>query len=204
MKSVIVVDLDGTLSNINTFHAFIKHILILALKTFDIMWGINIIFWTLIRGIKIISHKKWKYEILKFSYRKNTEKYKFIDDLSTTINKDILKKLNDYDVRILATGAPSIYVELLAKKYGFTHWCATSYNSSYTVFFENLRLSKYKTVQKILSNLKMNKIDLLVTDHIDDAELILYAKSVLLFRANKELVTFVENNKIGLKVNYIY
>lgn len=203
-KSVIVVDLDGTLSKSNTFHAFIRYILKKSFKSLDWLWFFKILFWSGFRAFKLISHKRWKFQILKDCTGKKIDVEAFLYHIHKTINKFILDEIKNYQVSILATAAPELYAISLAKKYHFTHYSATVFNQKYTFFTENKQLTKFNNVKQLLANIQNETIDLLITDHIDDKELISDAQKSWLINPDELLKRYVNNHNLIKNVKYIY
>lgn len=202
-KSVIVVDLDGTLSKNNTFHAFVCHILRQSFKYFDWYLLLKIVFWSGLRAWKLVPHKRWKYEILKGVQNKNINLDIYVEDVNLSVNQFVLDKMKNFDYQILATAAPELYATKLAEKYQFTHCVATKHTPKYIDYSENIRLTKFKNVNKILEQCSVNEIDLLVTDHIDDAALIRFARKSWLVNADQKLKNFIKEHKLGHRVKYI-
>ena len=202
-KSIIVIDLDETLSKINTFHAFIYHIIKQSFSTFNWYWLLKILFWSTLRTTKSITHKKWKYEIIKCSQNQKINLEEFVRRIHKTINPFVLNEIEKYDFSILATAAPSLYAAELAKKYLFTHYIATEFRSEYSQFSENIQEEKFNNVKKTLNYLSINKIDLFVTDHIDDALLVQFAQQSWLINADENLKHFINEHHLEERVKYI-
>lgn len=199
----VVVDLDGTLYKGNTFHAFIFFIFKQAFKQIDVFWLVSIVFWTKLRIIKLISHKKWKYQILKSCNNKKIHIDCFVASLQKKMQPFILNEIKHYETRILATAAPEIYALAVSKKYQFTHCSATMNANFFEDFSENCKGNKFNNVQKILQQTNSSTINLMITDHLDDALLIKSAEKSWLINANEKLKKFIYDNNLTNCVTYI-
>ncbi len=200
---VVVVDLDGTLSKSNTFHLFVRFLLKQTWARFALLNLFAIFFFSLLRAFKLITHKRWKYQILRIAYTQNWPVDAFIETLQPTLNQNILENINKFEYRILATAAPSFYADILAKKYDFTHCVATDYSQDDQGFIENFSQEKLRRVQQCLQQYSLKQIDLLMTDHIDDAPLIGMAQQTWLFNADNRLRDFVTQQNLTKQVKYI-
>lgn len=200
---VVVVDLDGTLSRSNTFHLFVRFLLKQAWARFALFNLFAIFFFSLLRVFKLITHKKWKHQILRIAYTQKWSVDVFIETLQPTLNQSILEDINKFEHRILATAAPVFYADRLAKQYNFTHCVATDYSQDYQRFVENFGQEKLRRVQQYLQQHSLKQIDLLMTDHIDDAPLISIAQQNWLFNADERLRDFVTQQNLTKQVKYI-
>ncbi len=151
----------------------------------------------------MITHKRWKYQILRIAYTQKWPVDAFIEKLQPTLNQNILVHINKFEYRILATAAPSFYADILAKKYDFTHCVATGYSQDYQGFVGNFGQEKLKRVQQYLQQYSLKQIDLLMTDHIDDAPLISMAQQIWLYNADNRLRDFVIQQNLTKQVKYI-
>ena len=177
MRKAIVIDLDGTLLNTNTFICYIIFICKIALLKGDFFSVCRVVLLIFLRKIRIISsHENFKKKILtclnKYSNERNMK------DFSVTMykyeNQRVISLLNKYRelgyATLLSSAAPETYVEVIASHYLFDFKCATP-----KVIDSNWRenvgeFKKYNT----LSLLKRNSLvmSVLVTDHYDDLPLL--------------------------------
>ncbi|WKW45650.1 hypothetical protein P3875_07610 [Myroides sp. JBRI-B21084] len=201
--NIIVVDLDGTLYKGNTFHVFVIYIFKQAIYNFNLFWFVYLVFWTKLRFFKLISHKKWKYQLLKSCNNKEINTKYFVTCLDKNIEQYILNETNNYKISILATAAPSLYAIEIAKKYNFSYCVATEFTESYQNFKENIQEQKFINVQKLLQTLNNEGIDLMITDHLDDALLIKHAKKSWLINANEKLKKYINENNLTNYTTYI-
>ena len=91
------------------------------------------------RLLKITTHAQMKYAILKaISNNKNIDCQKFVNRIS--IKKRHLSILNDtsFNIKILATAAPSCYATIIAKNENFDVCLGTNFtDSAFDETFEN-------------------------------------------------------------------
>ena len=64
-QRVLVIDLDGTLYSINTFHYFIRYIIRFCLRNLKLRTLAVILLAGFLRGFKLITHARMKFLILR-------------------------------------------------------------------------------------------------------------------------------------------
>ena len=203
IHTVTVVDLDGTLCQCNTFHAFVFYLMKQAFRYGNILLLAKIILWTGLRTIRIIPHKRWKFQLLKNNQNKKIDLDNFVNTLQPKLNQFVIEESKKYNIRVLATAAPELYAQKIAEKYNFTHIVATKTSEKYSDFRENIQSTKFKQVKALLKELSVSDIDLIFTDHIDDALLIKDAKKSWLINANQVLKAYVKAENLSHQVKYI-
>lgn len=199
-KKVLVVDLDRTLYTINTFHYFLIFILKQSIKTLKIILVLKLSLAIITRCYS--SHAQMKYRILKLLKNRTDFNY-HVFTASISQKKRDLQYLqnNNYDLKILATAAPSCYADIIAKKEGFTICLATNFSEEiYNQNFENSKGVKKDRVLEYLKSRHLNQIDTFVTDHIDDLPLIKIAKHNIIINPNKKLMTILKQNLVSFKI----
>ena len=201
-KKVLVVDLDGTLYSINTFHYFIWFLFKYSIKNLKIELLMVIKVSTTLRGLKLISHAKMKYNILK-SIKNDTkiDYNSFVQNLSENKRNINLIKDDSFDLKILATAAPLCYSDIIAKNEGFDYCIATKFPElNYTDDFENSKEIKMQNVQNYLSENNIDNIEVLITDHIDDLPLMKLSKHNIIVNPDSDLEKVLNANKISFEV----
>ncbi|RED48416.1 HAD family hydrolase [Seonamhaeicola aphaedonensis] len=199
-KSVLVVDLDGTLFSINTFHYFIKFLFQDSIKKRKLFFVLKLSFILLLRLLKVFTHAKMKYSILKMVSKTNIDFIEFVKLIEAKKN-DISVLKDFFNIKILATGAPNLYANIIAKNEGFDVCLATNFpRTGFDQKFENIKEVKKNTVMNYLSGESIQEIDIFVTDHIDDLPLMKNAKRNILVAPNQETKSFLEQNKISFEV----
>lgn len=198
-KKNVIIDLDGTLFDCNTFHKWMKFSFIEQLKHFDFIYPSKIGYYALLRLSKRIDHTKMKFLILKESEKITNKAYihKFVDSISLYINKTVQTVLFDKNKTfILATAAPKLYSESIALKYGFDYVISTK-DTSRKPWSENIREEKKKNVFLLLEENKLDtKIYELYTDHHDDLPLMKCSEYTYLVNANEKTKTIAKENNI--------
>ncbi|OEK08779.1 hypothetical protein A8C32_00435 [Flavivirga aquatica] len=199
-KRVLVVDLDGTLFTINTFHYFIKYLIIYSIKNFKFILLFKLCL--AIASRLFATHAKMKYFILKLlKNRVDIDYENFITTIA--VKKRYIPEVYDknFDIKILATGAPSCYANVIAKNEQFNICLGTDFpNSTFDPLFENMKAVKKENVMNCLKVENINEIDTLITDHIDDLPLIKLAKRNIIVEPNEELISILKQNSIFFEV----
>ena len=200
-KKVLVVDLDGTLYKINTFHHFLRFIVISCVKNLRLVPLIEIIGFMGLRFLKISSHAKLKYNVLKVISDKNwINQSKFVKSISE-YKRNLNVEKSEFDITILATAAPSSYAEIIAKNENFGLCMATNYlGSAFHAEFENSKEVKKDTVMNYLNKSDIDKIGTLITDHIDDLPLMKVSENVKIVQPNENLIADLKRQEITFEI----
>lgn len=174
-KKAIVVDLDGTLLNTNTFKDYILYVARQSLSSGNIFIFFSLSFWVISRKIRLISHSTMKKNIMK-----NTTAFfqdirpNFINLLSERLNHRVWLEINNYRdmgyVSILSTAAPCEYADHVAKIYGFDG-VISSPKSTTSNWRENVGLIKKQNTIKFLESQNI-ELCIFFTDHYDDLPLL--------------------------------
>ncbi len=196
MPKVIVVDLDGTLLSVNTFH---KWMIFLFKKSLlkNPLDSVKILAIIAFRLIKVYNHKEMKYRILQISEATRYKKYldEFVDELDAHLNDEVLQLIKENDViSVLATAAPSLYARRVADRYGFIH-CVATPESSAQIWFENIKEKKRESLEKLLDSIEIKEVDIVLSDHHDDIPIMEMAKKVYLVNASHETRTLIRQNE---------
>ena len=197
MSKVLVIDLDGTLMSVNTFHYYIKFICysylkLLKLKSLFLILGVVVL-----RVFKIVSHSVMKFEILKIVETTDSLDHEsFVVNLLKFLNPILEIKQGDFDLKILATAAPENYSKIIAEKLDFDYCIATNSKDK----LENIRENKLHNVKCLLKKINKTHVDLFISDHIDDLPLFNYSKSIILVNPDINLLEKLSSNENVLKV----
>ena len=121
-KKVIIMDLDGTLSKVNTFTLFVKVFFRMSAVSRLNLTGI-----VLARKLRFISHAGAKQRIVSLFRRKGDGAIieKTVEKIVANIRHDLLRIALASDLSVLATAAPSLYARTLAERLGFGDVVAT-------------------------------------------------------------------------------
>ena len=199
-KNAVVVDLDGTLYSINTFHHYLKFIVIQSISTFTFSLSVRLIILFIRRILGLVSHAEMKYRVLSWTVNFNIDHQKFASSIKKYRNNLHSLATNTFQHNILATAAPNIYASIIAINHGFNHCVATTYTKEdFASFVENSKEVKKENVMQLLKSLNLNEIDTLITDHIDDLPLMKISKEVILINPGSELIKELNQHNIKFK-----
>ena len=201
MKKVLVVDLDGSLYSINTFHFFITYLIRHSIRRIDVSLFCLLVYVIGLRGLKIISHSKMKYIILNSIKSKEQIGYKkFVSSISK-YKREIEAIKNNFDLKILATAAPSCYASIIAKNEQFHTCLGTNFpTKSFHDRFENIKEEKKENVMNYLVSQNITKIDTFITDHLDDLPLIKLANRNIIVSPSQDFMFILKQNLISFDV----
>ncbi|SHH34695.1 haloacid dehalogenase-like hydrolase [Winogradskyella jejuensis] len=203
-KKVLVVDLDGTLYNTNTFHEFLKFLLSFYFNDFRLFKLKYLIVLMKLRFLRLISHARLKYEVLKLIRNEAVDFEAFVSELSEYRNE--FEEVSDasFDIKILATAAPSCYAELIAKHSGFDVCLATDFpENGFSPDFENLREQKKNNLLKYLESKAVTSVDVFITDHIDDASITQLATKNIIINPDVKFSNWLKENLVNFETRKI-
>ena len=126
-KKVLVIDLDGTLYRINTFHFFIKYLLNFSLKKLHVKLLYTLLKAIFLRLLKIVNHSKMKFLILKaIKEYDEIDMEGFVSSLKEYRNQLQILEDDTFGIKILATAAPDCYAKIIALNERFDVCLATN------------------------------------------------------------------------------
>ena len=178
MKAV-VVDLDGTLLTINTFKSYILYVVKQACYKYRLDIIIALAFWVVLRKLRLVTHERMKYKILKHSefFMNQKRLQNFVDIILPFLNRKIYDCALSYRRQgcylCLSTAAPLSYASLIVQQLHFDGICASLMPSQVDskCWRENVREIKCKNTLEYLS-IRSLKLYVLMTDHYDDIPLL--------------------------------
>lgn len=187
-NKILVSDLDGTLFSINTFHHFTKYLLRSSFSKYKGVLCFQLSVFTILRLFRLISHKKFKYLILKSIDSKKIDNEIFVNKIMQfKRNLEIINHSN-YDIHILATAAPECYSQIIAKRCDFDYCIATDYSGqNFDDFIENSKAVKLRNLLKFLKKKELSDVDIFLTDHIDDKPIMEISKKNVIVNPNLNL-----------------
>lgn len=146
------------------------------------------------------THAKIKYEVLDLLSRAPSYNYdEFVDSINS--KKRAISIDNDYDIKILATAAPTCYAEIIAKNENFDICLGTDFPcQAYDTQFENSKYTKRNRVFDYLESKGLTKVDTFITDHIDDLSIIKEATRNIIVSPSKEFIEVLKQNSISFEV----
>ncbi|WP_168796624.1 HAD family hydrolase [Cognatitamlana onchidii] len=197
---VLVVDLDGTLYKANTFHYFIKYLLIFGLSHLKLLFLIKLSLALFSRVTS--SHAKMKYNILNVVKDRPDINYRgFVDSMKSKRHHIPIIKDESFSFKILATAAPSCYADIIAQDEAFDLCLGTEFsNDPFSGRFENVKNIKKQNVLNYLKANNLGTVNTFVTDHIDDLPLAKVAKFNLIVNPSQTFLEELKHNSISFDV----
>lgn len=159
---MVIVDLDGTLVDCNSFTEFVKFLFSRFSGTRIRLIGI-----VLSRKMRFISHHQAKQRIISIAYSMIGDKDidEFTDFLTERVNTKVLDLIRDKSNIVLATAAPCIYVKRFAEKTGIDSVSATMPGR-----LENNGCRKVESLLRM--GVEFDRNTVVITDHVDDLPLL--------------------------------
>lgn len=182
MRKALAIDLDGTLINSNSFQDYLSYCGTVALHSFRLGIAFSIVWWVVLRKLRLISHSRMKYALLrKTASFMSREGYLdlFVEQELTRINNSARLLMEPYRNRghllILSTASPALYAHPIAENLGIDLCCATLLPSE-VVIGEWKECVKEQKVEALRRMLQVHKaeLDVVITDHYDDLPLLNY------------------------------
>lgn len=142
-----------------------------------------------------------KYEILRVIEKDSQIDYeKFVNSI-LKFKRDLKVNDKEFDITILATAAPSCYANIVAKNENYDLCIATNFtNSIFNDEFENGKEIKMKNVMSVLLKYKIDQVDTLITDHIDDLPLMKLSKINKIVSPDKDMVALLKQHRIFYEI----
>lgn len=124
-RSIVVVDLDGTLTKVNTWRCFAKYLLRTTMGRGRLFMALALSWMLLLRRLKVISHRRLKRSFMLRSSRLLSESdfESFADDMAGKFDSEVLELVWETCARedakaVLATAAAGEYAPLIARRAG--------------------------------------------------------------------------------------
>ncbi len=183
MIGLLVVDLDGTLVNVNSFTEFVIYVAQDAVKRGKLDFLLKIIRIVGLRKLRCISHAAAKMTIMGYcsSFYKGDEVYSFFcSKLINQLRPSVLNLIDEYHKRgdkvVLATAAPAEYAKLLAMQCGLDFCIASEYMNKISPMqtYECVGEEKLQRVKELCLHENM-RVAAVVSDHSDDLPLMRFA-----------------------------
>lgn len=181
MRQALVIDLDGTLVDVNTFREYIVFAAKEAVKSGRPEIAARMAMAVALRKARMISHNCMKRNILHASGRlMNAERLgRFVDILLKNVNLNVAQLVTQKHAEgwfvSLATAAPENYAEVFARNFPFDSICATPMPKGGEDWRENVGEVKRDRVVELLA-LNDARLSIFVTDHYDDLPLLALEK----------------------------
>lgn len=166
-RRLVVVDLDGTLVKGNTLHQYLRIGMVQSLKHSRYLTAIKMAGIGLLRTLRLISHKQFKFRSLAQVTPDTDFQQKFRDRINLMINHDVERLLEDMRKEgmtiLLATAAADVYVPWI--------WDG-EYLASDSAQCREMRGDR--KLQEVMRYMELNDMELyaVITDHSDDLPLL--------------------------------
>lgn len=180
MRKALIIDLDGTLLQTNTFRDYLSFCGRCATHSFRWDLSLCIGFWVLLRKLRLISHSTMKNHLLRrtaiFMQRKSRMD-DFVEEELLCTNARVKAEVERYRNRghllVLATAAPALYAKAIAEDFRLDACLATPLPSEVVIgdWHENVGEEKARNLQRFLQ-LHEAQIDAVIVDHADDLPLL--------------------------------
>lgn len=206
MRKAVVVDLDGTLVDINTFKAYIEYNFKVALRKGRIDVCARLFLNVLLRKIRWISHDVMKYHILCATNGLMTRKKLdiLVDKLLLSLNQDVInlcfRYMREGYYVLLSTAAPENYASILSERLSLDGVCATAIPNKKQEWNENVKSIKCENTISYLKD-KGLSLDILITDHYDDLPLLnIHKERNILVRPYNKTIEHLNNKGIPYEI----
>lgn len=182
MRKALAIDLDGTLLSTNTFRDYLLYCGNVALHSFQLGIAFCILWWVMLRKLRLVSHSRMKYALLRRTaifMNRNGRLDQFVEQELTRVNTLARNLMEPYRNRgyllVLCTAAPSLYAHPIAENLGLDLCCATLLPSEVVIgqWQECVGTQKVEALRRLLLVHKA-ELDVVITDHHDDLPLLNY------------------------------
>lgn len=180
MRKALAIDLDGTLLSTNTFRDYLSYCGSAALHNFQFGICFSILWWVMLRKLRIVSHSRMKQALLDRTAAFMTQKSRldhFVEKEMTYLNAHVQQIMEPYRNRghllVLATAAPAFYAHAIAEFLNMDLCCGTLLPSEVVIgeWKECVGQYKVEALQRLLQVHKA-ELDVVITDHSDDLPLL--------------------------------
>ena len=195
------MDLDGTLLRGNSFHMWIRYIVLGGFRTVGTLarWRCRLIVLisTGMRAARVIDHAGWKHRVqaawhsaMAHSTDSQLELSGFLRVLESRIDSDLLDVIHHAQTKkaiaVMTTAAPSEYADPLASELGFDA-AVTTPSFSEDRWCHNIGEVKCRRTLDLLGERQwLDRRLVLYTDHIDDLALIRESREVFIVASSPE------------------
>ena len=192
-NKVFIVDLDGTLIDANSWHFFIKCLVVHSIthiSIFSTISVIKIVSISILRKLNLYSHNRMKMDLQRIwnKFEKKGHKAALKRHVENYLSKVLRVELVEYillnreegDKVILATAAPEEYVTLIAELLPFVDFVvATPRLSKNSDWYHNIGENKLRSIFELIQD---NDVEIVsFTDHEDDIPLIYNSHTSFIF-----------------------
>lgn len=186
---MLIVDLDGTLVDCNSFTEFVKF---LFRRYPQLRWRLASV--VLKRKLRLISHHDAKERVVALAEKCVDEKAlaDFSEQLLHHVRQSLRDRIEKADRVILATAAPALYAVPFASMLGISEVCATEPGRG-----ENKGERKLRDVER--RGARFNSETVVITDHYDDLPLLKRNSAGKNILINPSAATLMHANMAGIR-----
>lgn len=193
-ESIVVFDLDGTLLRGNSFHEWIKFLVISPRSGISLRDRFRVVAWCVLRVFRVFSHARLKHRIVREIVVSEKATEIFVRQLIARYRSDrCFSELDMWRSRdacmILATAAPEVYASVLGSQLGF-HVTIGSMLEAGGGFSENVREEKMRNLKRRFPHEEFSAV---YTDHEDDFLLLGEARSKFLVNPSSKTLRAVSH-----------
>ena len=200
-KTLVIVDLDGTLYSINTFEAWILFYLKDSVKAGRWRVAGSLIWFGVLRKLRLISHEMLKRKVIALSADIDKKILNgFVDHLQQYRNKSVVDAFLSIfaDFLVLATAAPDFYASELVKDLGFDR-CITTRSELSNQWCECRGQEKLRRTAEAIE-LRQFKQIIFFTDHDEDLPLMRESTLVMLVKPKKNTLHKILNESFEYQI----
>ena len=186
MHKIIVTDLDGTLISINSFPFWIRFLIKEAISNINLTLLFNLLILLFKRKVLKEKHVEFKRQLMLLEYPESYD-HNFAVQLLCYINEDVVTELftTKKACIVISTAAPSNYAEAFVSALPFKvdklHCSKITNGKIYENFADN-------KVVSFKNDFHSQKINLFLTDHIEDLPLMLHSEAIILVKPKQETI----------------
>lgn len=185
MRKALAIDLDGTLLSTNTFRDYLSYCGSAALHHFRFGICLSILWWVILRKLRLISHSRMKEVLLDRTAAFMTQQGRldnFVEKEMTYLDTRVQQIMEPYRNRgyllILSTAAPAFYAHSIAEFLHIDLCCGTPLPSEVVIGKWQECVGEHKVVALTrLLQVHKAELDVVITDHSDDLPLLNYNTS---------------------------
>lgn len=193
-RTIVVVDLDGTLIEVNSFPRWVLHVIKRTaaegnFKSFILAVGLLIF-----RKVGLLSHYQFKKKMMLLDYSENCD-LSFAQLLRGRVRSSVVQALSELDrpLIVLSTAAPVNYAQHLLNFEGVAFDVVLSSYIDDGKLIENYSTEKVNAFKNYFSDAGC---DIFFTDHYEDLPMMKYANKVFLVNPSEKTLKMVRDNAV--------
>lgn len=205
MRKAVIVDLDGTLVNTNTFTRFVIWLFSTLMKRGRLKDAATVAISVARRKLRLIPHSRAKHRIMTVADSALNDKdfTEFAASMVPYLRKNVMNLIEERqkmdDAIIIATAAPAEYAVPLGNILGF-YIVASDFHADYSHYHECKGNVKKTAVDKLCRSLDCT-VAFVLTDHFHDLPLFEYKDAEnILVEPDSKTIESLERNSIKYSI----